>query len=85
MCPSTGERVSDFQHTTTFVREADGRTYNLLVQVSAPLPQPVVSIRVDINNRDMHAPLDPPDLDRVYSYADSVMPDWFFGLFGGDR
>jgi len=82
LCPNLGERLVEMQGMVTFVRNHKWSDFNMLIQVSAPMIQPVVTVKVDINNRDMRRSLEPSDMQKVYSFADELMPDWFFGLTG---
>jgi len=80
--PATDGTPTSLKTQLTIQKDEEGQEFNLSVHVSTSIEQPIVQIIVDVNNRDMSQSLNPAQCDRIFGFADSIMPEWAFTFLG---
>jgi len=83
ICPNIDEQVGEFHFMVSFIRSIKEKEYNILVLIRRPAGQPVIILKVDVNNRDMIESMNPREMETVFNTADILMPDWFEDFLGG--
>jgi hypothetical protein len=71
--------TGEFNFTFAYCREQGGIAHNISNSISFQafnLTGPFfINVRVDINNRELRQAMEPPDMERVWNYADSIILD----------
>jgi len=69
--------TGEFNFTFAYYREIEGTTYNILNFINfahANLSEQFfVTVKVDINNRELQRAMEPPDIKRVWNFADGII------------
>jgi hypothetical protein len=69
--------IGELNFTFAYYREHSGTAYNIANSISFQAAnltnQFFINVRIDINNRELRQAMEPPDMERVWNYADSII------------
>lgn len=69
--------TGEFNFIFAYYRADGGANYNISNSISFQVvnltDQFFINVRVDINNRELRQAMEPPDMERVWNYADNII------------
>jgi len=69
--------TGELNFTFVYYRTQDASVYNIAnsitFQTNSLTDQFFINVRIDINNRELRQAMEPPDMERVWNYADSII------------
>ena len=78
----TENKVSEVHNLISFIKEKDSHEYNVVFKLDSKIETGTFDVLVDINNRNTESALSIKDMKDVFTFADSLMPEWLIKIFG---